>query len=115
MFTSVRALTVIAAALLVLSGCVKPRSGYDPHLFVQVLGGSKQSIATPQGYGWVPSSNVDILLLGEPKAGVGEIYTDGSWRLVGTVHADSLGMFGFTGPFKFNIDRNICGFPPPLG
>jgi hypothetical protein len=85
----------------------------DPVLFVQWGGAPGTSTFTPQGWYWVPQSNIDIQLYGEPSRDTqtGEL-SSGPWRALGTVRTDSVGMFGFnTGALNTTV-RRVCGSPP---
>jgi hypothetical protein len=100
---------LLAVALFALSGCA---TGMDPNLFVAVSGDRRESTFVPQGYGWVKGSRIEILVLAEPQVSDNEITASGSWRSLGFVTADPIGMFGFnSGAFR-SVVRRICGFPP---
>ncbi len=112
MFRKLTALCAVAAALLSITGCAMgPRN--EPGFYVSALGDRERTNFTPSGYGWVPSSTIEISIFAEPvRTDTGEI-SAAPGRIIGTVQADSVGMFGFnSGAFTHLVPRRICGFPP---
>ncbi len=103
---------VSIAAIAALAGC-KPTVQNDPNFFVSAGGGRERSTFVPTGGGWVPSSEIEIALVAEPqRTPEGEIFAANS-RVIGTIGADSIGMFGFGAtPFTYVVARSICGSPP---
>lgn len=71
------------------------------------------TLLTPQGTGWMPNSEIEIYLFGEPKRNVdGELYTE-YFQFRGTVRLFSDGWFGLnSGALKIWVPR-LCGDPPP--
>jgi len=98
--------------LATISGC-KPSVQNDPNFFVSAGGDRERSTFVPTGGGWVPSSQIEIALVAEPqRTPEGEIFAANS-RVIGTISADSVGMFGFGATtFNYVVARSICGSPP---
>lgn len=102
----------LSGVVAAISGCT-PTVQNDPNFFVSAGGNRERSTFIPTGGGWVPSSEIEITLVAEPKrTPEGEIFAENP-RLIGTVHADLSGMFGFnSGAFNLGVVRSICGAPP---
>jgi len=112
MFRQVVAACFFVASLLSIAGCATgPRN--EPGFYVTALGDRQSTTFTPSGYGWVPSSTIEISMFAEPvRTDTGEL-SAAPGRVIGTVQADSVGMFGFNpGAFTHLVPRRICGFPP---
>ncbi|MEO7063673.1 MAG: hypothetical protein ABI082_07890 [Dokdonella sp.] len=85
----------------------------DPNFFASSGGNRERSIFVPTGSGWIASSEIEITLVAEPKRTEGGELFAANPRVIGTVHADTLGMFGFNSePFNYSVARAICGQPP---
>lgn len=98
--------------LAAITGCT-PTAPNNPNFFVSSGGNRERSTFVPTGGGWIPSSEIEITLVAEPKrTPAGELFAENP-HLIGTVHADSVGMFGFnSGAFNHVVVRSICGAPP---
>ncbi len=103
---------VSMAVFAAVSGCT-PTVQNNPSFFVSAGGDRERSTFVPTGGGWIPSSEIEITLVAEPKrTAEGEIFAENP-RVIGTVKADPIGMFGFnSGAFNYVVARSICGAPP---
>lgn len=109
----IRGMSLVSIAVVAaIAGCT-PTAPNDPNFFVSAGGNRERSTFVPTGGGWIPSSEIEITLVAEPKrTDGGEIFAADP-RVVGTVHADPMGMFGFNaGAFNYVVVRSICGAPP---
>ena len=102
----------LIAVLAVVAACT-PTVQNNPNFFVSSGGNRERSNFVPTGGGWIPSSEIEITLVAEPKrTAEGEIFAENP-HVIGTVHAGPSGMFGFnSGAFNYVVVRSICGAPP---
>lgn len=109
----IRGISLASVAILAsITGCT-PTVQNDPSFFVSYGGNRERSTFVPTGGGWIPSSEIEITLVAEPKrTAEGEIFAENP-HVIGTVHAGPSGMFGFnSGAFNYVVVRSICGAPP---
>ena len=104
-------LASLAFLLIGLPGCMPPQtadeSGAD--LYVTWAGQGGVSGYVPTGYGWRPSSKIEISIWGEPD-GPGSASTE--WKKVLDEVPDSFTMFGFnSGAPVYSVRRTFCGQP----
>lgn len=104
--------SALIAVLAVVAACT-PTVQNNPNFFASSGGNRERSNLVPTGGGWIASSEIEITLVAEPKRTEGGELFAANPRVIGTVHADSMGIFGFdSDPFSYSVARAICGQPP---
>lgn len=104
-------LALCAFGLFGLPGCMPPQAADESaaDLYVTWAGQGGVSGYLPTGYGWRPSSKIEISIWGEPD-GRGSASTE--WKKILDEVPDGSTLFGFNpgAPF-YPVRRSICGAP----